>query len=120
MTEKKTRQAAKRALKIISTLAFVILASCGIRSRLFSEEKGVACRIVTAEGEIRVMVYPEKAPATAVNFLRYVEASLYNGSTFFRVLTPENQPGNAFRIEVRAATWMKRSASRPLPMKPQK
>jgi peptidyl-prolyl cis-trans isomerase A (cyclophilin A) len=100
MTEKKTKPAARTALKIVSTLAFIILASLGIRSRLWSGEKEVACRIVTAEGEIRIRVCPEKAPATAANFLRYVEAGLYNGSTFFRVLTPDNQPDNEFRIAV--------------------
>jgi peptidyl-prolyl cis-trans isomerase A (cyclophilin A) len=60
----------------------------------------VACRIETAAGEILIEVYPEKAPLTAGNFLRYVDAGLYDGSTFFRVLTAGNQPDNQFKIEV--------------------
>jgi peptidyl-prolyl cis-trans isomerase A (cyclophilin A) len=60
----------------------------------------IPCLIRTAAGDFRIEVYPEKAPLTAANFLRYVDASLYDGSTFFRVLTPDNQPDNDFKIEV--------------------
>jgi len=60
----------------------------------------IACRIETAAGNILMEVYPDRAPVTAANFLRYVEAGLYNGTTFFRVLTPDNQPDNEFRIQV--------------------
>ncbi len=60
----------------------------------------MTCRISTAAGEIRLRLYPERAPISAANFLRYVEAGLYNGATFFRVVTPDNQPDNKVRIEV--------------------
>jgi peptidyl-prolyl cis-trans isomerase A (cyclophilin A) len=60
----------------------------------------ITCRIETAAGEILVEVYPEKAPLTAANFLRYVDAGLYDGTTFFRVVTPGNQPDNKIKIEV--------------------
>jgi len=51
-------------------------------------------------GEIKVEVYPDKAPITAGNFLRYVDAGLYDGTTFFRTVTMQNQPDNDVRIEV--------------------
>jgi len=60
----------------------------------------VTCRIETAAGDIIIEVYPEKAPLSAANFLRYVDSGLYNGSTFFRVLTADNQPASEFKIEV--------------------
>jgi len=60
----------------------------------------VTCRIETAAGDIRIEVYPDRAPVTAANFLRYVDAGLYDGTTFFRVLTPDNQPDNKYKIEV--------------------
>lgn len=56
--------------------------------------------IATDKGEILVEVDPVHAPVTAANFLRYVDRGLYDGSTFHRTVTLENQPDNAVRIEV--------------------
>lgn len=60
----------------------------------------ITCRIETTAGDMLIEVYPEKAPLSAANFLRYVDSGLYNGSTFFRVLTADNQPDSEFKIEV--------------------
>ncbi|MCJ7526102.1 MAG: peptidylprolyl isomerase [Candidatus Aminicenantes bacterium] len=60
----------------------------------------VICRIETAAGDMLIEVYPEKAPLSTANFLRYVDSGLYNGSTFFRVLTADIQPDSEFKIEV--------------------
>jgi peptidyl-prolyl cis-trans isomerase A (cyclophilin A) len=57
-------------------------------------------RIVTALGRIDVEIALDKAPLTAANFLRYVDAGLYDGTSFFRTVTPDNQPADAVRIEV--------------------
>jgi peptidyl-prolyl cis-trans isomerase A (cyclophilin A) len=51
-------------------------------------------------GNIKVEVYPDKAPITAGNFLRYIDAGLYNGTTFFRTVTMQNQPNDTVKIEV--------------------
>ena len=51
-------------------------------------------------GDIKVELYPDKAPITAGNFLRYVDAGLYDGTTFFRTVTMQNQPNNDVKIEV--------------------
>jgi peptidyl-prolyl cis-trans isomerase A (cyclophilin A) len=56
--------------------------------------------IRTEWGDIAVEVCLDKAPATAANFLRYVDAGLYDGSTFHRTVTLDNQPANAVKIEV--------------------
>ncbi len=92
--------AKRKAFLFILSLVFIALAPLAIRSRLFSEETWIACRITTAAGEILVHVYPGQAPLTTANFLRYVEAGLYDGTSFFRVVTPDNQPGDKVRIEV--------------------
>ena len=84
----------------VFALAFIVLALPGERTRPASEPAGVTCRMVTGEGEILIRVYPETAPLTAANFLRYVAAGLYDGTSFFRVVTPDNQPGDKVRIEV--------------------
>jgi peptidyl-prolyl cis-trans isomerase A (cyclophilin A) len=56
--------------------------------------------ITTEMGTIEVEVDQVKAPVTAANFLRYVDAGLYDGSSFFRVVTMQNQPQSPVKIEV--------------------
>ena len=56
--------------------------------------------IRTDQGDMLVEVDVVRAPVTAANFLRYVDARLYDGSTFHRTVTKDNQPDNAVRIEV--------------------
>jgi peptidyl-prolyl cis-trans isomerase A (cyclophilin A) len=51
-------------------------------------------------GEIRLIVFPSQAPITVANFLCYVDAGLYDGSTFHRTVRLDNQPNDAVRIEV--------------------
>ncbi|KVN94670.1 peptidylprolyl isomerase [Burkholderia ubonensis] len=43
-------------------------------------------QLKTSQGEIRVELYPEKAPKTVANFLDYVKAGQYNGTIFHRVI----------------------------------
>lgn len=73
-------------------LSLILLFSC--------EEKTVECVIVTEMGDIKVELYPERAPATVENFLAYVESGAYAGSSFFRVCTPENEAERQIKIEV--------------------
>lgn len=56
--------------------------------------------VATEKGDIVVEIDLAGAPVTAANFLRYVDAGLYDGSTFHRTVTLANQPGNAVKIEV--------------------
>lgn len=56
----------------------------------------------TEAGEFEVEVDPIRAPLTAGNFLKYVDAGLYDGGRFHRTVTttPDNQPSNAVKIDV--------------------
>ena len=68
---------------------------------LFScQEETIPCLISTELGDIEVELYPERAPITVENFLAYVELGAYNGSSFFRVCTPENEADREIKIEV--------------------
>jgi len=40
----------------------------------------------TSQGDIRVELYPEKAPKTVENFLAYVKSGQYSGTIFHRVI----------------------------------
>ncbi len=73
----------------------------GQRTLLSAAPGGVTCLITTAEGEILVQVDPEKAPVTAANFLRYVEAGLYDGTHVLPRRDPRTtSPGTRCSIEV--------------------
>lgn len=63
-------------------------------------QETIRCEIETTEGTIIVELYPEKAPITVGNFLKYVDAELYNNSSFFRVCTPENEADRDIKIQV--------------------
>jgi peptidyl-prolyl cis-trans isomerase A (cyclophilin A) len=56
--------------------------------------------IETELGEIEAEIEDERAPVTAANFLRYVDAGFYDGGRWHRTVLPDNQPNNDVRIEV--------------------
>ncbi|MEZ5560039.1 MAG: peptidylprolyl isomerase [Pseudomonadales bacterium] len=71
-------------------------------------------------GVIELALYPDRAPLTVANFLRYVDAGLYDGASFYRVVRQDNQPQSPVKIEViqggmGAATYDAEPAQRPFP-----
>jgi peptidyl-prolyl cis-trans isomerase A (cyclophilin A) len=77
---------------ILSILSLMVLNS-------FSQ-KAIPCLIKTSLGDIQLDLYPEKAPVTVANFLKYIDLKLYNGTNFYRVCTPENEQERKIKIEV--------------------
>ena len=82
-------------MKSILLFAFISLLSINTFS-----QKRTKCLIKTSLGEIQIEIYPEKAPVTAANFLKYADQRLYDGTNFYRVCTPENEKERQIRIEV--------------------
>lgn len=60
----------------------------------------IPIRIETSAGVIDAALDSAHAPITVTNFLRYVDAKLYDQGSFFRVVRPDNQPNDSVRIEV--------------------
>jgi len=56
--------------------------------------------VETELGIIMLEVDQAKAPVTAANFLRYVDAGHYNGGTWHRTVKMDNQPESTIKIEV--------------------
>lgn len=81
-----------RAIFVLVLLNLVIL-------NVFAQ-KDVRCVIKTEMGNIKVELYAGKAPVTVANFLKYVDNHLYDGSSFFRVCTPENEKNRKVKIQV--------------------
>ncbi len=45
-------------------------------------------------------IYEAQAPIAAENFLQYVDEDRFEGATFYRTVTRDNQPDNDVKIEV--------------------
>jgi peptidyl-prolyl cis-trans isomerase A (cyclophilin A) len=56
--------------------------------------------VQTERGDIVLEVDAARAPNTAANFLRYVDAGHYDGGTFHRTVKMDNQPDSPVKIEV--------------------
>jgi cyclophilin family peptidyl-prolyl cis-trans isomerase len=65
---------------ILAMLAILLAAPAG------AEGGPPRVLIQTNLGEITAELYPEQAPATVDNFLRYVKSGFYNGTLFHRVV----------------------------------
>lgn len=81
-------------------VALLLALAVGLPTAAAEPGSAPRVRLVTAEGEIVVELYPEKAPGTVANFLAYVDQGRFEGASFYRVVTPENQPGHPVPIEV--------------------
>jgi len=56
--------------------------------------------IETELGDIEIEVDTVRAPVTATNFLKYVDAGMYDSGSFHRTVRLDNQPDNTVKIEV--------------------
>ena len=81
-------------ISLISALSDLKAASAAVA--------GAVIAIETSIGTIRAELYPDRAPGTAANFLRYVDAHFFDGTAFYRTVTthPDNQPDKTIKIDV--------------------
>jgi peptidyl-prolyl cis-trans isomerase A (cyclophilin A) len=56
--------------------------------------------IETTLGSIEVELDRARAPRTVANFLRYVDEGAFDRTTFYRTVTPGNQPDTLVKIDV--------------------
>jgi peptidyl-prolyl cis-trans isomerase B (cyclophilin B) len=79
-------------MKLMSVLS--LLAVLGLLSARAEEaapaatppEENPMVILKTTKGDIQVELYPDKAPDTVANFLKYVDDGFYNGTIFHRVI----------------------------------
>jgi peptidyl-prolyl cis-trans isomerase A (cyclophilin A) len=81
-------------------LAILILSGVAALATLHAQAKPVRVLVQTELGDIVLEVDQQRAPATAANFLRYVDAGHYNGGTWHRTVKMDNQPESPVKIEV--------------------
>lgn len=73
------------------------------------ENQPVFVKMTTNRGEIVLQLYPEKAPKSVDNFLRYVNEEYYNGTIFHRVISTFMIQGGGF-----TADFQKKSTNEPI------
>ena len=56
--------------------------------------------IQTELGDIQIELYPDQAPISIANFLRYVDENRYREATFYRTVRLDNQSQSPVKIEV--------------------
>jgi len=83
----------------VLSLALVLLA-LGPRPEVSPPPGTARVLIQTLRGDIIVELDTARAPATAANFLRYVDAAYYDGARFHRTVRASNQNGAAVPIGV--------------------
>ena len=97
--------------RLLATVAFLMavvapVASPGARAQAAGTAAPpagagtIAVVIETTVGDIHAAVDSARAPISAANFLRYVDAAAYSSGRFHRTVTMANQPNDTVRIEV--------------------
>jgi peptidyl-prolyl cis-trans isomerase A (cyclophilin A) len=81
----------------LCAFALVLVGVCALHAQ---ESKPIRVVIETQLGEIEVEIDAARAPVTAANFLRYVDAGYYTGGVFHRTVKLDNQPDKKVKIEV--------------------
>lgn len=90
------QQAATSACTAALALLFLGILGCAAAD---PEKDAPRVLLETEQGDITVEVYPEAAPASAGDFLTYVERGLYDGAEFYRAVHYGNDNGEP-KIEV--------------------
>ncbi|MCP4049289.1 MAG: peptidyl-prolyl cis-trans isomerase [bacterium] len=65
-------------------------------NNIFAATSNPIVRIETSKGDVIIELYPEQAPATVKNFLRYVDDEFYDGTLFHRVIKDFMIQGGGF------------------------
>ncbi|MDH3284550.1 MAG: peptidylprolyl isomerase [Acidobacteriota bacterium] len=77
-----------RPLRTVGLIAFAMLLTSPARAQSVVPERPAppVVQIKTNVGTIDVELWPDKAPRTVNNFLRYVRSGFYDGTIFHRVI----------------------------------
>ena len=85
---------------MIRTFLISLALSTGLCIHTAVCQTDIMVRVETDRGVFDLSLDSVHAPATVTNFLHYVDRGDYDGGTFFRTVTLENQPNDSVRIEV--------------------
>lgn len=98
MTNHKKILAPRSRRNFLGILAGLSLAGV---ARITNAAAAPRVTVKTSMGVIVIELYPEKAPKTVENFLRYVKSGHYNGTIFHRVISNFMIQGGGFDADMR-------------------
>ena len=81
-------------------IAPLMVALATMAAGVLAQSGPVRVRVQTELGDIVLEIDQAKAPVTAANFLKYVDAGHYDGGTWHRTVKMDNQPESTIKIEV--------------------
>ena len=88
--------------QMLIRLLIVVLLALGLTVDAAAEP--VAVSMKTTLGELQLELYPEQAPESVKNFLRYVDEGFYNGTVFHRVINGFMIQGGGFTADLERKT----------------
>ncbi len=77
-------------MNIVRVISFFVTLIFSCSFAMAEEENIVKAQIVTELGVIKVDLYPDRAPITVGNFIKNVDAKIYNYGRFYRVSREDN------------------------------
>ncbi len=84
----------------VAVTCLALGACIGFPSRTAAQSGRVRVRIETSAGVITAELDSAHAPVSVGNFLRYVDATAYDGGVFHRTVRDDNQPRDSVKIGV--------------------
>lgn len=89
-----------RMMRPIATALAVATIAAAVPIARLAAQSPARVLVKTELGDIVLEIDAKRAPATAANFLRYLDAGHFDGGTFHRTVKMDNQPDSPVKIEV--------------------
>ena len=86
----------KKALEIILLISIIGACSVGKIAAEEKQEEKVIVLMMTCLGDIELELFPDKAPITVENFVKYVKDGFFDGLVFHRVINGFMIQGGGF------------------------
>ena len=86
----------------IKSIFFTFLLATFISLPSYSDQSGNKnmIKMTTSHGDIEIELYPEDAPITVKNFLKYIESGFFDGTIFHRVIPGFVLQGGGFTSDM--------------------
>jgi peptidyl-prolyl cis-trans isomerase A (cyclophilin A) len=90
----------EESMTLVTLMVLMLLAQAGVSPPSTSQSQSVVVVLETEAGQIELEIDTARAPITSANFLKYVDAGIYDGSQFFRTVRPDTETRQDVPIDV--------------------